>query len=125
MIFYQIPHTDSPGDEIVPTILYFTAFFSLLAISDILLNQSLTAYILFLLPLCRVGVILVSVAAILIARRMYMVIRYAMLLVPFGFAAVAAFVPSLFTQKYLAGSFLLALGIFISGGLVFFLSTRN
>ena len=125
LIYYQVPHTDDPEAEIVPTLVYFTAFYSLLAISDILLNRTLTAYVLFLLPLSRVGVLLVSVSAIILARRMYMVIRYALILVPFCAAAVAAFVPSLYIQRHVPGSVFLSAGLFAAGGIIFFFSSRK
>jgi hypothetical protein len=125
LIYYQVPHTDTPVAESVPTLIYFTAFFAPLAISDILLNKTLTAHVLFLLPLSRVGVILLSVAAVVMARRMYMIIRYGLLLIPFIASAAAAFAPTLFLQKYTAGSILVALGLFAAGGLLFVLSTRK
>jgi hypothetical protein len=90
-----------------------------------LLTKSLSGYVLLLLPLCRVGLIYASVAAIMMARRMYIVIRYALILIPFTIAAAAAIVPTLHTQKYIAGSILLAVGIFFAGALMFFLSTNK
>ncbi len=125
LIYYKVPHTDDPEAESVPILVYFTAFYSLLAISDILLNKTLTAYVLFLLPLCRVGVMFISISAILLARRMYMVVRYALVAVPFCVAAVAACVPSLFIQRYITGSVLLSVGIFAAGGLAFYFSSRK
>ena len=125
LVYYQVPHTDNPEAESAPTLVYISAFYSLLAISDILLNKTLTAHALFLLPLSRVGVMLISVSAILLARRMYIVVRYALMLVPFCAAAAAAFVPFFFIQKHNTGSILLAVGLFTAGGLTFFLSSRK
>ena len=125
LIYYQVPHTDAPAKESVPALIYFTAFFSPLAISDILLNKTLTAHVLFLLPLSRVGVIMMAVGAIVVARRMYLIIRYALLLIPFTASAAAAMVPTLFFQQYSAPSILLAVGLFSAGGLFFFLSTKK
>lgn len=125
LIYYKIPHTDNPAEESLKTLVYFTAFYSLPAVSDILMHKPLTAYVLFLLPLCRVGIVFVAVSAITLARRMYMVVRYGLLVIPFCAAAVAAFVPFLFTQKHNTGAVLLALGIFVVGGLMFVFSTRK
>jgi hypothetical protein len=61
----------------------------------------------------------------MLARRMYMVTRYALLLVPFAFASAAAFVPTLFTQKYIAVAVIITCGIFLAGALMFFLSTKK
>lgn len=54
-----------------------------------------------------------------------MLIRYALILVPFGAAAAAAFVPSLFIQKHYAGSILLSIGLFVAGGTMYFFSSRE
>lgn len=125
LIYYQVPHTDDPEGESLLALVYFGAFYSLLAISDILLNKTLTAYVLFFLPLCRVGMIFIAVSSILLARRMYMLIRYALILLPFGAAAAGAMVPSLFIQKHLAGSILVSIGLFVAGGTMFFFSSRK
>jgi len=125
LVYYQIPHTDKPEEDYLPVLVYFTSFYLLLAISDILLNKSLMAYIVLLLPVVRVGLIYISVAMIVLARRMYMVTRYALLLIPFTVGAAAAFVPALYTQRYIAGASLLAAGIFVAGALSFVLSTRK
>jgi hypothetical protein len=125
LIYYKVPHTDNPTDESLPILVYFTAFYTLPAVSDILMSKSLTAYILFLLPLCRVGIVLISVSAIILARRMYMVIRYGLLLIPLCVGTAAAFVPYLYTQKHAAGAIFLALGIFTVGGFMFIFSTRK
>jgi hypothetical protein len=125
LIYYKVPHTDNPEGESLPTLIYFTSFYSLLAVSDILISKSLTAYILFLLPLCRVVVVFISVSAILLARRMYIVMRYALLMIPICAAFAAAFVPFLFTRKYVTGSVLLSLALIVVGGLLFVLSTRK
>ncbi len=125
LIYYQIPHTDNTRDESLVTLVYFTAFFLLPAIGDILMNKTLTAYTVLLLPLCRVGLMYISVASIVLARRMYIVVRYALLLVPVAAAGIAAFVPLLFTQKYITGSAVLAAGIFVTGALMFLFSVRE
>lgn len=125
LIYYQIPHTDTPMSASVPVLVYFTAFYLLLSVGDILLNRALDAYILFLLPLCRVGLIYISVGAIILARRMYIIARYALLLVPFACAAAAAFVPTLYTQKYILVSVIISCGLFLAGAVMFVFSIRK
>ena len=126
LIFYKIPHTDTPEIEITPVLAYFAAFYALLAVSDILLNvKEITSYILFLLPISRIGVILISVAAIIFARRMYIIIRYGLLLIPFATSAVAAFVPLLHTLRYITASVFLAVSLLVVGCLLYFLADRR
>ena len=126
LVYYKVPHTDTPEAESTLILAYFTAFYTLLAVGEILLNiKEITGYILFLLPLSRIGVILISVAALLFARRMYIVARYGLLLVPFAASAVAAFVPVLYTLRHVTGSVLLCVALFAIGGFLYVLADRK
>ena len=126
LIYYKVPHTDTPATESVPMLAYFVSFYALLAVGDILFNEkALTLYVLFLLPVSRIGIILISVAALLFARRMYVVARYSLILVPFAGATVAAFVPVLFTQNFVTGSIFLSLSLIIVGGAMYLLADRK
>jgi hypothetical protein len=126
LIFYKVPHTHNPAGETAWTLAYFTSFYIFLAVGDILLNANgLTAYLLFLLPISRIGIIYLTVGAFIFARRMYMIIRYILVLVPFAGAATAAAIPLLFIQSHAVAAGLLAGGIFLLGGCVFFFSGRK
>lgn len=126
LVYYQIPHTDNPENESTPMLAFFAAFYTLLAVAEILLNiKEITSYILFLLPLSRIGVIFISVGALLFARRMYMLPRYGLILVPFVASAAAAFVPTLHTLRHVAASVLLAVGLFVVGGLLYVFADRK
>jgi hypothetical protein len=126
LIYYQIPHTDSPADESILMLGFFAAFYTLLAIGEILLNiKEITPYILFLLPISRIGVIFLSVGALLFARRMYMLIRYGLILVPFAASGVAAFVPTLYTLRHVTAAVMLSLSLLLIGVLLYLLADRK
>ncbi len=126
LVYYKVPHTDTPNTESTPIFAYFAAFYTLLAVGEILLNvKEITPYILFLLPLSRIGVILISVSALLFARRMYMITRYGLLLIPFAASAAAAFVPTLYTLRHVTASVILSIALFAIGSGLFILADRK
>ena len=121
---YQL---DSRGsDTALQTLSFFSGFFLLLSIVDIIrFQKELTGYLLFTLPLIRISLVLGISAILTLAISVFGVLRYLLIFAVSFLASIAALVPTLFLLSFYASSYLLAIVLVFLTGLLFLIVRRR